>query len=112
MNDQDLYSQQVEKLPAGYALVRGDPFLESVYGEWVAQYHVGSNLDSNVRALERAIQMGYPAANLFFKLGNFLAGENRISEAEKAFALAARCQPNHTQAEVYLKALQNQASSK
>ncbi len=108
MNDQDKYSAQVAKLPAGYALMEGDPFLESVYGEWVAQYHIGMNLDPNVLALERAIQKGYPTANLYFKLGNFLATENKIPEAERAYALAVDCQPNHTQAALYLKALQSQ----
>jgi hypothetical protein len=112
MNNQELYTRQVEKLPAGYALMEGDPFLESVYGEWVAQYHIGPNLDPNVKALERALRNGYPTANLYFKLGNFLTVENKMMEAERAFAQATQCQPDLTQAALYLRALQIQAGSK
>jgi len=111
MNDQDLYARQVERLPAGYSLMEGDKFLESVYGEWVAQYHIGPSLDPNVQAIRRALQKGYPAANLYFKLGNFLAAENKRAEAEQAFAQALKCQPNHTQALLYLKSLMDQMES-
>ncbi len=106
MNNRELYAQQVAKLPGGYPLMEGDSFLESVYGEWVAQYHLGINLDLNISALERALQKGYPSANLYFKLGNFLAAQNRIPEAEKAFAGAAACPINHTQAAHYLQTLE------
>ena len=112
MNDRELYAKQVEKLPAGYALMQGDPFLESVYGEWVAQYHMGNTLEPNLLALKRALKNGYPTANLYFKLGNFLAADQKIPEAEVALAQALRCQPNHTQAETFLKALQSLGPSK
>jgi len=112
MNDRGFYTRQVEKLPAGYGLMQGDPFLESVYGEWVAQYHMGNTLEPNLLALKRALKNGYPTANLYFKLGNFLAADQKIPEAEVAFAQALRCQPNHTQAGAYLKALQSRGPSK
>ncbi len=105
MDDLEKYSRQVAQLPSGYALMEGDPFLESVYGEWVAQYHMGLNLKPNEAALERAVQKGYPAANLYFKLGTFFETDRRNPEARMAFSQALLCQPNRTQAAEYLRAL-------
>jgi hypothetical protein len=66
---------------------------------------MGLNLKPNEEALERAIQKGYPAANLYFKLGTFFAADRRYPEARKAYAQAQLCHPNRTQAADYLRVL-------
>jgi len=96
MNNEEEYLATVQKLPLGYSLLSGDPFLESCYGEWMAQYHYGNEFTFNIRALQRAIEKGYPTANLYYKLGNFYYLNHQMAEAKKAYELAARSKPNYT----------------
>lgn len=105
MNDPVRYRETVQELPEGYALLQGDPFLESCYGEWMAQYHESSRLDWNIRALQRAIQKGYPAANLYYKLGSFYYWNREPERAKRAYLMAAGCRPNYTNAKEVLARL-------
>lgn len=98
MNNQPFYQSIVQKLADGYPLMEGDPFLESIYGEWIAQYRYTHGLERNISALQRAVEKGYPAANLYYKLGNFLFLNRQIPEAQKAYLMAAGCNPNYTNA--------------
>jgi 4-amino-4-deoxy-L-arabinose transferase-like glycosyltransferase len=105
LNDPKLYKEATQKLPGNDSLMEEDPFLEAIFGEWLAQYHYGPNLQPNIAALQRAIQKGYPSANLYYKLGNFLWLDHRMSEARQAYQAAARCPFNGTGAVEVLKYL-------
>lgn len=98
MNNKDLYESALEHLPEGYSLVLGDPFLESCFGEWLAQYHYGPDYQMNVLALQRAIHKGYPSANLYYKLGNFLVINGEPEEARVAYEKAVHSKSNYTNA--------------
>lgn len=107
LNDPMLYQKACADLSLGYPLMKGDPFLESVYGEWVAQYHFAKGLDPNLAALHRALEKGYPTANLYLKYGNFLFLSGRKAEAMKAYSLAVQSRPNYTDAQAILDYLRN-----
>lgn len=98
MNNPGRYRAALLELPKGYGLVSGDPFLESCFGEWAAQYHYGLRYDGNIRCLQRALQKGYPSANLYYKLGGFYWMNRQLKEARGAYRMAARSVPNYTNA--------------
>lgn len=89
-NNKLRYLRTLQELPAGYGFVQGDPFLESVYGEWLGQYYFGPSCASNAAALERAIRLGYPAAHLYRELGTFYFMEGRPEKGKEAYKTAAR----------------------
>lgn len=107
LNSPPAYRAATQNLAKGYPLLKADPFLESVFGEWVAQYHFSANnYDENMVAIQRAIQKGYPAANLYYKLGSFYYYLNRQPDkSRQAYLLAARCHPNYTNANEVLATL-------
>lgn len=105
MNNGGEYQEALRKLPAGYVLLKGDPFLESCYGEWMAQYHEGSGFEWNIQALQRAVQKGYRTANLYYKLGSFYYWNRQPEKARQAYLMAAQCRPNYTNAKEVLAAL-------
>ncbi|HUO58521.1 MAG TPA: glycosyltransferase family 39 protein [bacterium] len=96
LNNKIKYRSALSRLPEGYPLVKGDPFLESCFGEWLAQYHYAADYHQNIQALERAVAKGYPNAYLYFKLGNFLFADRDWEGARKAYAMAVRSKPNYT----------------
>lgn len=96
LNDKVLYRKATEKLSYGYSLMAGDHFLEACFGEWVAQYHFGSDFGPNIQAIHRAIEKGYPTANLYYKLGNFYLINHQAKEAHHAYLMAAKSNPNYT----------------
>ncbi len=99
LNRPDLYAAALGKLPEGEKWMGRDPFLESLFGEWRAQYHYGAGgYEANEALLRETIQKGYPAAHLYFKLGNFLWLEGKKQAAKEAYAQAARQEPHLTQA--------------
>jgi hypothetical protein len=106
LNDPVLYQKAAQDLVLGYPLMEGDPFLESLYGPWIAQYHFRDGLGPNLQALRRALEKGYPTADLFLKYGNFLYLNGQKAEALKAYSLAAKTQPNYTNAQDILDYLQ------
>ncbi len=95
-NSQAEYQKTLSQLPEGYAWVAGDPFLESIYGEWLAQYHYGADYSKNIEVLRRAVTRGYPAAHLYFKLGNFLWADGKTGEARRAYARSLALDPEET----------------
>ena len=105
MNNPAQYREAVGRLPLGYPLLKGDPFLESVYGEWVAQYHDQPNLANNIQAIQRALQKGYPTANLYYKLGGFYYFNREPDKAKAAYLMASLCRPNYTNAKQVVKTL-------
>jgi hypothetical protein len=104
-NDPKLYQYALQHFSDGYPLVKGDPFLESCFGEWVTQFHWGADHQANIFLMKQALQVGYPCAHLFYKLGQFLYLDNRFSEAKKAFQKAVRCPINETDSADWIKAI-------
>ncbi len=102
-NDPKLYRSVLEHFSEGYPLMKGDPFLESCFGEWVTQFHWGADHQQNILLMKRALQNGYPSAHLYFKLGEYLFLDNRLPEAKTAFELAVSCHPNQTEAGDWLQ---------
>jgi hypothetical protein len=92
--------------------MQGDPFLESCFGEWMAQYHWGDDYGMNARIMERTITHGYPCAHFYYKLGEFLYLDDRYAEARSAFQKALRCMPNHTQAAEAIRVLDSETRPK
>jgi hypothetical protein len=107
MNNKDQYLSDFQRLPEGLPLMAGDPFLEACFGEWAAQYHFGPDFGPNIRAIQRAIQMGYPTANLYYKLGNFYLINHQPDEAHQAYLKAAACVPNYTNVKETLSYLES-----
>ncbi len=103
LNQKDLYQQAETNLTNYDAQMAADPFLESCFDEWKSQYHYGDSFGKNIEALRQAVRKGYPAAHLYFKLGYFLLGDHRITEARVAFEQALRQKPNYTDAAGYLQ---------
>ncbi|HVM32689.1 MAG TPA: hypothetical protein VMU88_06110, partial [bacterium] len=99
LNDPVLYARSTRALAEGEKGMEGDPFLESLFGEWRAQYHYAPRgYGMNAWILRQTVQKGYPAAHLYFKLGNFLWLDGQIPEARAAYAEANRRAPGQTQA--------------
>jgi len=104
-NDPKLYQSALMHFSDGYPLVKGDPFLESCFGEWVTQFHWGVDHRANILLMKRAIKAGYPCAHLYYKLGEFLFLDHRLPEAKEAFIRAVNCKPNETQAADWIKVI-------
>jgi hypothetical protein len=96
LNSKKEYAKALEELPLGHPKVQGDAFLESCFGEWVAQYHYGADYEINRAAIRKAISEGYPAAHLYFKLGNLYFLDGRMKEARKAYEAALACRHTET----------------
>jgi hypothetical protein len=94
-------------LGKAYPLLKGDPFLESVYWEKTAAYEYENNenldYDAHLHALRMAVQKGYPSAHLYFKLGLLLMAKNHFPEARQAFEKASHCAFNQTPSTQLLK---------
>ena len=105
MNNPPRYAKVVRELPEGYPFAQGDPFLESVFSEWFAQYHQGMNFDWNIQSIQRGIEKGYPTANLYYKLGSFYYWNREPEKAKRAYLMAAGCRPNYTNAKEVLARL-------
>ncbi len=101
-NDSKLYRSVLEHFSEGYPLVKGDPFLESCFGEWTTQFHWGSDHSMNAKLMERTLQKGYPCAHLYLKLGQFYFLDGHLSLAQQAFKKAIKCVPNGTNATDWL----------
>jgi hypothetical protein len=91
-----------------YPLFQGDRFLESCFWEKIAENEYGDRAyDAQVRALQKALELGYPAAHLYNNLGSLYLRRSRWEEARECFEKALHCQPNDTSAFRGLKILDN-----
>ena len=83
-----------------YPLVQGDPFLEASFWEKVGAFYYGSHEShyrEHLRALELAVQRGYPAAHLYYQLAELytiggqdkeaLAAVKKAKESERLYPL-------------------------
>jgi hypothetical protein len=107
LNNKARYTEALQRLSSGYGMMEGDPFLESVFGEWVAQYHFDDSYGKNVQVIEAAIQKGYPAAHLYYKLGNFSWLNKDFARAEVAYQKACRLEPGDVAFRETLQAFEN-----
>jgi hypothetical protein len=105
LSKKNLYRQAESDLSKNSAFMAQDPFLESCYDEWAAQYHYGPTFEKNIQAIQRAIQKGYPTAHLYCKLGNFLLADHQWQEARNAYQMALTQKPNYTVAAAALQYL-------
>jgi hypothetical protein len=86
--------------------LRGDPFLESCVAEKIFFYGMSCGDDSRaLEALSRALQTGYPAANLFNDLGVLWYSMGNPVKAREAFQAACFCPSDHTSARMNLRAI-------
>ena len=107
LQNPEKYKKTVEGLPDHYPFAQKDPLIISCFYEWMAQYHYALNdYAKNRELVERAIEEGYPAAHLYFKLGNLWWLDHQASQAEKAYESAIGCRGNRTMAAEALASLQ------
>jgi 4-amino-4-deoxy-L-arabinose transferase-like glycosyltransferase len=101
--DDHSHSKVMDLLNQDYPLFKNDPFLESCYDEKKSDllFRIGL-IPEAAQSLNRAIQKGYPAANLFYSLGVLKLIENQNPEAQKAFQKACRSPLNFTQSVQFL----------
>jgi hypothetical protein len=86
--DKDCLDWVDRKIQEDYPLVQGDPFLESAFWEKTAYfyYYYGHHFPENLRALELAVQRGYPAAHLYAQLTGLYRIAGQTQSAQKAEA--------------------------
>ncbi len=91
----------------------GDPFLQSCYWEKLSDlsFRVSGFKDSvdSLKYLKTAIQKGYPAANLFWRLGSFYAQTGDGEDARWAFGKALHAPMDLTDAPRDLASLETAA---
>lgn len=92
-NGPQVFQQSLEDTFKIYPAVKGDPFLESCYWEWVSQFYFDPSYDRNSQALELALQRGYPAAHLFQRLSETLEAQGKDGESQKAHQAALKALP-------------------
>lgn len=84
IHDRDCLTRVDQDIHTDYPLVRGDPFLESVYWEKAAYfyYYYGGHYPEHLRALQLAVTRGYPAAHLYTELAELytLGGHNALAQ--------------------------------
>lgn len=103
LNPADNHDSLLETLNKTYPLFHGDPFLEACYGEKKADllFRLG-RIPQAEQSLNQAIQKGYPAANLFYRLGTLQLIQQNEPEAQKAFRKAIHAPINLTQSVRFL----------
>ena len=85
------------------AFFKKDRFLESCYwerrGEFYYDYSYQTHLEDHLNALRQAIEKGYPAAQLYFKLGSLLFRNGDRKDALTAFRAALKADPQYAAAQ-------------
>lgn len=81
------------------AFLAEDPFLEACYwerrAEFFYQYDYRHHLEDQLSALRQAIQAGYPAAHLNYKLGCLLMRHREFQASRQALRAALRTEPGN-----------------
>ena len=99
-------SSFLEVLQKAYPFFEGDPLLESRYWRIAALHQCAmGDLAGGIADYQKAIQQGYPQAQLFNELGCLWYQRKDWTEAGRAFERAARSNPNFTGAEENLRNL-------
>jgi hypothetical protein len=104
------YQNAAELLGQEPAFFQKDRFLEACYwerrGEFYYDYSYQAHLEDHLDALHQAIQKGYPAAHLYFKLGSLLLRKGDRLGASSAFKAALKADPQYEAAQVGLNLAQ------
>ncbi len=86
-----------------------DRFLAACYWEKLSDFYYLYGFDKNfslvTQNLQKAIEEGYPAAHLYYKLGSLFLRKHRYSEAREAFQKAFASPDNQTPARQALELL-------
>jgi 4-amino-4-deoxy-L-arabinose transferase-like glycosyltransferase len=98
----------LQKLESAYPLVKGDPFLESVFWDKRGAFEYGNlDYDQHLLSYQMAVTRGYPTAELYYKLGQLLLVKQRFPEAQAAFLKASQAPLDLTQAKQTLESLKS-----
>jgi hypothetical protein len=96
------YQTTLQTLAEGETQASGDRFLESCYwekaSEFYYQHDYRNHYDEITQSLRLAIEKGYPAAHLYYKLGCLYLRKNRFKEAQQAFDAALVQDPQFEEA--------------
>ena len=96
----------IKTLENAYPLVKGDPFLESVFWDKRAAYEYETlNYDEQLRSYKMAVTLGFPTADLYYKLGQLLLVCGHTAEARQAFLKATHAPLDLTPARALLAGL-------
>ena len=107
------WDELIAKLSKGTSLVKGDPFLESVFWDKVAAFEYGKlDYGANLAALQHAVKDGYPTAALCFELGNLYLAKGFKKEAREAYQMARKAPLDLTPSALLLLQLQKENSAK
>lgn len=88
-----------------YPLFQGDPFLESCYGEKLADHFLkfgAGNHGEAIAALKTSLKKGYPAAHLYHLLGTLYWIDRDQVQARRAFQQAVEAPLDFTNSRQYL----------
>ena len=93
-------------LENAYPFFQGDPFLESCFREKMAdQEFKNRHFEKAIESLQRAVDKGYPATHLFYRLGVLNLIQGKSLQARQAFQKATRAPFDFTDSEQMLKQL-------
>ena len=93
----------LQTLESAYPLVKGDPFLESVFWDKRGSYEYEAlNYDQHLYSYQMAVTKGYPTADFYFKLGQLLLLKGKKAEAQAAFLKATQAPLDLTPAKAVL----------
>lgn len=86
VHDRDCLAWADQDIHMDYPLIQGDPFLESAYWEKAAYfyYYYSGHYSEHLRALQLAVQRGYPAAHLYSELAELYTLGGRTALAQEA----------------------------
>jgi 4-amino-4-deoxy-L-arabinose transferase-like glycosyltransferase len=105
-----LVQPSIQILDRPYNLMKTDPFILSLYWDKRAAYeYVGLDYDQQLYSYQMAVRVGYPTADLYFKLGELLRVKGRLREARAAYLRATRAPLDLTPSAQVLEALKSQA---
>lgn len=100
------FGSVLQVLESAYPLVKGDPFLESVFWDKRAAYEYEAlNYGQQLFSYRMAVARGYPTAELYYKMGQLFMVGGHNAEARRAFLKATQAPLDLTPARVLLAGL-------
>lgn len=105
----------VQTLREAYPFFKGDPFLESCYGEKMSDLALREEMQlarpekqvfsRSLQSLSRVLAKGYPSANIYMKMGDLYFLEGRSGEAHRCYRKALKSPIDFTQSKARLDSL-------
>ncbi len=113
INNPESYERAQKDFENPPPLIPQDRFLEACYwerrGEFDYDYSYQTHWEDHLDALRQAIKQGYPAAQLYFKLGSLLLRKGDRPGALSAFRAALKQDPQYEEAQSGLNLALGQA---